>query len=368
MFYLDPFALVALVALARGGIVSRRGRAAIAAAALAGVLPFFIPFTSFINTSALSDTFEMLPWWWVQDHWITIQQVRWAAGGVSLVAAAVFLLTPRRAALALVALVGVYFVATAAVVANGRHGIDQAASGDLFIGTKGETYPDWIDRAVGREASVAVLWSNTASDYTVWENEFFNRSVGTVYDLDHAFEPDPLPETAVDRSKSGLLLSGGRPVRAAYVLADSENLLAAHPVAEDSELGLTLYRVDGPVVMLRPPEITGVYPNSNGWSGPVVTYTLTGCTGGSLAVTLESDASLFPKAQTVVARESGRVVAEKTVAPTGPAVLTVPLRRAGGRCAVTFTIPHTAIPERVESGSTDTRRLGLLFLEFVPAP
>ncbi len=100
MFYLAPFALVALLALRDDGLVPRRGRAALAAAALAGVLPFFIPFTRFITTSAVSDTFALLPWWWVQDHWISIAQVRYAAGAVALVGAVVFLLSPRRLTLA----------------------------------------------------------------------------------------------------------------------------------------------------------------------------------------------------------------------------------------------------------------------------
>ena len=46
MFYLAPLALIALVGLAADGVVPRRRRPVLAAAAIAGVLPVFIPFTA----------------------------------------------------------------------------------------------------------------------------------------------------------------------------------------------------------------------------------------------------------------------------------------------------------------------------------
>ena len=111
MFYLAPLALIALLGLAADGIVPRARRPVVAAAVVAGVLPVFIPFTPLHPTSALSDTFCLLPWWWLQDHLIHLDQVRWAALVVSLAAAAAFALLPRRYALVLPALVAAYFVA-----------------------------------------------------------------------------------------------------------------------------------------------------------------------------------------------------------------------------------------------------------------
>src|SRR5262249_36417120 len=61
MFYLAPFALIALLGLAADGVVPRARRPVLAAALVAGVLPVFIPYTKFIGPSALSDTFLMLP-------------------------------------------------------------------------------------------------------------------------------------------------------------------------------------------------------------------------------------------------------------------------------------------------------------------
>ena len=52
----------------------------------------------------------------------------------------------------------------------------------LAAGTGGDE-SDWIDRAVGTDAQVTVVWTGKTSLYTIWENEFFNRSVGLVYNL-----------------------------------------------------------------------------------------------------------------------------------------------------------------------------------------
>src|SRR5262245_46823666 len=91
LFYVAPLALVALVGLAADGVVTRRRRPLAAAALVAGVLPVFISFERFVTTSAVADTLALLPWWWVQDHWIHMDQLRWAALAVGLAAGALFL-------------------------------------------------------------------------------------------------------------------------------------------------------------------------------------------------------------------------------------------------------------------------------------
>ena len=195
MFYLAPFGLIALLGLAADGVVPRARRPVVGAAVVAGVLPVFIPFAHFITTSALSDSFFLMPWWWAQDHVIHLQQVRWAAFAVSIAAAALFALLPRRYALLLPALVAVYFVLTAIVVESGRHGIHKATVGSLWAGTH-MPHRNWIDRAVGSNAQVVVLWTKTMpTPYPVYENEFFSRSVRTVYDVDGAHPPIRCPRS-----------------------------------------------------------------------------------------------------------------------------------------------------------------------------
>ena len=192
LFYVAPFALIALLA------VPQRRRAALAGAAVAGVLPVFVDFPRFIGTSAVADTFALLPWWWVQDHWISLGQVRWAALGVSLVAAAFFVLLPRRYALVLPALVGVYFVLTTLVVENGRHGIHQASLGKLWAGIRDRRSRTGSTGPSGANASVTILRNAATTDETVWENEFFNRSVRAIDAYDVTRVPDPLAREDAD--------------------------------------------------------------------------------------------------------------------------------------------------------------------------
>ena len=209
---------------------------------------------------------------------------------------------------------------------------------------------NWIDRLVGQHAAVSVLWTGTMpSPYPVYENEFFNRSVRTVYhDVDGAARPDPLPETDVSLAaeRRGCATADGRPVHAQYVLASGNLELAGKQIASD-DAGVALYRVNGPIVIL--PSVVGLYPNET-WSGRSVTYQRVECTGGSVDVQLQGDSRLFTRPQTVVAIENGGVVGRKTIPVESPTTMTVPLLPgANGRCVVRFTVGRTLIPAEESS-------------------
>jgi hypothetical protein len=290
-------------------------------------------------------------------------QLRWAALAVGLAAGALFLWLPRRYALVLPALVAGFFVLTAFVAEDGRHGIHQASLGKRWAGIHNQ-HADWLDRAVGGSASIAYLRTGGASDEALWENEFFNRSLGPVYATDRTRHPDPLPETAVTRGPDGRLRDAdGRVVTAEYVLTDGSTDVIGHPprpVAEDPGIGLRLYRVGGPVVL--PVHVTGVYPDT--WSRKTVTYRRLDCPGGSLTVGLGSDPSLFRRAQEVTAFVGGREVARASIPPPGRVDLRVPLRAdKKGVCTVRFEVARTAVP-----GPSDERRLGAHFVSFAYEP
>jgi hypothetical protein len=359
MFYVAPFFFVALLGLTNEGVVPRLRRPLLVAAAIAAVLPVFVPFRHFVTTSAI--TFALLPWWWVQDHGVAMGDLRWVALGVGIAAAAVFLWLPRRFALALPVLVAVYLVATSFVVDNGRHGIHVTSLGKLWAGIR-VAHPNWIDRAVGQHASVAVIWTPATTEETMWENEFFNRSVDKVYDLDVP-PPDPLPATELSRRADGTLVAAGKPVRAQYVLALTTLDVKGHVVAPDGDLGVDLYRVDGQIVLLS--HVSGLYPDT--WSHKTVTYRRVECTGGRLSVLLQSDPSLFARANAVAASEGGRVVGRASVTPTGTPTLTVPLRPVGGVCTVRFTVARLENPAVVEH-TTDDRLVGVHFNAFTYHP
>jgi hypothetical protein len=97
-----------------------------------------------------------------------------------------------------------------------------------------------------------------------------------------------------------------------------------------------------------------------------VTYTRLRCLGGRLTVKLGSDANLFHGFVFATAR----VTTAKGISggaafdshQTGE--ITLPLRARNGVCRVVYTVDPTAIPALVEKESTDTRVLGMHFLEF----
>jgi hypothetical protein len=251
------------------------------------------------------------------------------------------------------------------------HGFRRAAIGALFQGIT-DPHRDWVDRAVGPDANVAVVWTTCASgncaqprsvtdEKVVWENEFFSRSVRQFYYV-HDPVPGGLPEQkATFHPRSGFYISSGHAIRAEYALTDRSVDPAGRLVAADTRKGISLYRLHGP--LRQASVISGLYPDT--WSGPRVTYLRRGCEGGTLTVALVSDGSLFTTTQTVVARSFGTVVGRVQVPASFAQPLVVPLRPHGGRCVVTFEVTPTKQP-----GGADTRRLGIHFklLQYMQPP
>jgi hypothetical protein len=330
------------------------------AALIAGILPVAVPFARFVNPSAVSDTFGLLPWWWVQDRGIHFGTLRFVALGVGLVAASLIFL-PRRFAGIAVVLVGVYFVLASAVTENGRHGLRLASAGGLFAGIR-KTHPDWIDRRVGRDADVSFLWHYAGETRPLWMNEFFNRSVGDVYTVDG---PDPadggLPETPVHEREDGVLATSSAKVpRVHYAISYTD--IAGEPLARDAGIGLTLYRVNGPLVVLT--RVRGLYPNDT-WAARKVTYRRLRCTGGQISVRLGTDEQLFDRDQVVTATVHGKEVGSISIPPDRQVILGVPLvPDSAHRCEVTFTAKSLRVPARVQRGNKDHRPLGAHYYTF----
>ena len=365
LFYIAPLALIASVRLAADRD-ARPGRQAVLPAVLvAAGLPFFLPFQRFVTPDAVHDSFGLLPWWWLHDQGVAFDDFRWVALCFAAACAALALV-PRRVAVVVPALVACYFVATSVIVERGEHGIRTASRAARAAGI-GRPDRDWVDRAVTANASVAYVRTGFGSFYTLWENEFFNRSIGSVYNLIGS-SVDALPETLVARRADGTLVADGRPVRAAFVLADRSAGVSGKEVGRDPVAGTVLYRTGGPIVLLA--SVTGLYPNDTAsappWSGRTVTYTRRGCSGGTLSVDLASDPALFQSAQTVTVRTGERIVGSVRIEPTGRASLTVPVDPTPGTdvCVVRYEVGRTLVPAQVEPGSTDTRPLGALFVSF----
>jgi hypothetical protein len=363
LFVVAPLFLVLLLAWVERGSVRPRALA-LSAAAAAAALVLLVPFERFIETSALSDTLMLLPWWALQDH-VSLEWVAELAFGLAVALAAAFILVPRRFTIALPLVVLAYYAAVFHPIWAGSHGVKQASAGAVFQGIRGVSR-DWIDAALPADARAAVLWTGRADRFTVNQNEFFNRTVGPVYYLRQP-TPGGVGETQVriDRRSGLVRLPDGEPLAVEYLLTDGSVTPDGQVVARDDLLGTTLWRVDGDVVSTT--SIRGLYPNDS-WSGEAVTWRRRLCRGGELVVSLSSDPSLFESPQAVHAFVDGKRVARAQLEPNTQAKLRVPLESGKDTCVVTFRVDPTAVPAEVLAGSKDRRELGAHFNAFVYKP
>ena len=367
MFYLAPLFLIALLVWIDSGMPRRHvavGVAAVVAAALPGVLPY----SSLIGAPAESDELSLLMWWRLQDNTIATSQVATWAVVASILAALLFLLVPRKLAALLPAAVAAAFFTVTWTAMDNVHGFRRAAVGALFEGIT-NPHRDWVDRAVGHNADVAVLWTKCSSqrcpkpssltdEKVEWENEFFSRSVRRFYFL-HDPVPGGLPERAVKfHDASGVFTSHGAPIRVPYVLVDASVKPVGRVAAADRLKGVFLWRLQGPLRLRT--LVHGLYDDT--WSGRRVTYLRRGCAGGTLDVLLQGDVSLLTRPSVVTVRSLGRVVRRVTVPPGLQRRLVVPLEPQGGRCETMLDIAPTKVP-----GYGDTRRLGIhMSLTYAP--
>jgi glycosyltransferase involved in cell wall biosynthesis len=356
LFYVAPLFFVALFAWIERGL-PRQQRAAAIAAVIAAALPGVLPYHRLIDVSAQADTLALIPLWWLQSTVVSLDTVSVVVVAAAAVISLAFLTISPRYALVLPAIVVAWFAFTTERLERFEHGFPKASVGALF---QGIALPDrdWVDAKVGRDADVAFVYSGskpTEQPLTLWENEFFNRSVGPVYDL-HQGSIGGLPETKLTQRADGVLLADGKPVRSRYVLSEEAVPLAGEVIARDERKGMALRRTDGPLRMAY--RVSGIYPGDT-WSGRHATYTRLRCRGGSVTAEVASDPQLFNGPQTV--RAAGRSV---TFDPSNAASLTVPLRPRNGVCRVVYTVTPTAVPALVRKGSSDARELGVHFLAF----
>lgn len=352
MFVVAPLLFTALLVWIHRG-APRPAATATVAAGVAAVLPALIPYDRFLQLKVRSDTLAIVPLWNLQDE-TGLPRLDDAVLAAGLVAGLAFLFVPRRWLVVLPAAVLAYFALATYPIAIGKHGMEVAARGALFEGIRtGDR--DWIDEAVGGEATVAAVWTGKTHHFTVNQLEFFNRSIGPVFTLGGPM-PGGLPEVPVfvDEETGYLVKPNDGVAQADYAYTDGSVALDGDPVARDERLGLTLYRTNGPLVSLT--SVEGVYNDQ--WSQPEVRYRRLRCEGGTLSVTLESDPGLFDEPQRVIASGGDRRVVA-TIPPGRSVRVSVPLRAVDRVCEARFEISPTRAP-----GGGDTRELGTHFRAF----
>jgi hypothetical protein len=364
LFYLEPLYLIALVAWAGGALPWSRtltGAGAIVAAALPGV----VPYSSFLGPNEVANAFGLLPLWRAVDRGdIAASHLTEVVVLASLAAGLLFLLLPRRLALVAPAVVLLYLAAAnSPVVGKVRETSIESRYGGV------QAPRDWIDRAVGAtKPRVAAIWTGAPglNFVALWDNEFFNRSVGPVYNL-HG-PPDGLPQQTItiDPKNAVARDPSGKVVSAPYVLTDRSLKVAGQVIASDPGIGMDLYRVGGPIRLIVR-EFDGVYPDT--WSAPAVAYTRYPCVSGTLSVVLEGWTKIQPRPIRVVALSAGKV-RRIVVPPTDTErTLAIPLRPRNKLCHAAFTISPTVVPANV-LGGPDKRELGVKFKRatFLPKP
>ena len=351
MFYLAPLFCIALLAWIERGAPRPRALV-VGAAAASALLVAAIPYDRFITTSALTDTLMLLPLWSVQDR-IGSDWIRLAAFALAVGLAAAYVLVPRRYALALpLAVLGLWILAIRPIW-WGAHGFERASLGALFQGIR-TADRDWVDEALPAGTEAAFIWSGRTDRLTVNQNEFFNRGVGPVYYIAGP-TPGGLPESEIriDPDTGLVTFPDGSAVSDEFVLADSSFEPDGDALASDKGWGITLWRVNPPLVSAV--RVDGLYPNDT-WSGPTVTYTRRRCEPGRLAVDVASDPSLFSEPSTIVARSNGSVVGRLRFGPLGPARLSVPVEPEPGDDRVPRRLHR--VPDRGSRGGHRRREPG----------
>ena len=209
-------------------------------------------------------------------------EARAALVGIAIIAGTIVVAIPRSVAWLAAALVAVGLVL--ASVDSGRRIADESAHEDRVAA--GTAAPEWLDTAGVRGATLLVtgdrLWTSTA------RTVFWNRAIAEVLRLRAAPSVFPPITPLVELGEDGLLRTAdGTTLRREVVVAPSTVVLAGETVAErpagDSEQpGLTAWRPDGPVRVIR--RVDGLLPNGD-FTG-TVRITVFSCVPGTLDVTV----------------------------------------------------------------------------------
>jgi glycosyltransferase involved in cell wall biosynthesis len=359
LFFLMPLFLIALLAWIQRG-QPRPPRASMIAAALAAALPGVLPFFSLLGgVNSESDTLGLRPWWYLQNELVGRDSVALVAVLLAVGLAGAFLWLPRRHAPWLPVLVAAGFLLTWIPLESWQYSFRGASVGAWYQGFGNATPRTWIDGKVGSGADVAALVTSTSekNPFTIWQSEFWNRSVRNVYEVSgHLSGSMPEPRLQLDQA-SGRLLLRGKPVTPAYVLVDQSADVNGTVVASDAQRQLRLVRVAGPLRLTT--RVIGMWPGTDRWSKPHLSWIRSDCRGGTLTVRLRTDTSTFPHGQRVAI---GGSTTAQTVRLTQGGVdrtVEIPVTSSGGTCRVDFTVTPSKVP-----GHGDPRLLGTHFDSF----
>jgi hypothetical protein len=276
MFHLAPLFLLALgVWLARGA--PRPPKAAIGAAFVPVVFIAFLPLERFLDEASVYDAFGLLSLLRLAGEVPGgPETVRWITVGGACVAALLFVSVPRALFRTLApAAVAVFFVLTTYAVSGAIRDHSRLVQQITY-----ESDAEWIDERIGSGSSAVYLFDGAPDEDLesprLWQTEFWNRSLSTVYWLG-GVDHDGLPgeHAAIDSSTGTLVRRPGRtPIRSRYVVTGAPGLAVAGELVE-RKARLALYRTPGTVAVDE--MVRGRY--ADGWMGGRASYMRFGSPG-----------------------------------------------------------------------------------------
>jgi hypothetical protein len=382
MFYLGPLFLLALVVWLDKGMPRPTGLTAAAAVIPAGML-VLLPIEGLLNVSIMSDTFAFIPLVRVSnlfDGGTTDMRILLGLGAIAVVL--VFVCLPRRLAMFAIPLGVAAFLALSSYSVLGTVRVQSLAA----LQSQGVAPNDvsWVDERVGTDAHVVFVNNISLAEnpHTLWQTEFWNRSIESVVDL--AQPPHVMlgregtidPQTGQIVTSDPFVAASVR--RSPYAVAPTSLEIAGEVIAKPGSF-LALYRVDRPLRLAR--KVSGLY--SDGWTAgdmALSQYATPGQRSGNLVVrmvrpTLVRDGLLGAARATL---ELGRLrVSDEGAVETGGRVVRRSIRLAENRPVVVrlptpkppflFQLHVTPTFRPVDIGLEDVRELGIqLSSRFVP--
>jgi hypothetical protein len=273
MFYVAPLLLIALVLWIYRGLPRPPALTPIAVLAPAALL-VMVPFETLFNTGFLSESFALIPLFRLTQRLAGgAEEVR-VLLGLGLVGAGVlFAVFPRRLAAVLVpaSLIAFLLVSSASVFRAVRL---------VSVGTGAAPQtvdPSWIDHTIGTEPRAAFLYTEeiAPNPQIFWQTEFWNRGVGSVYQVQTEAPGNPGSGSIVDPRSGRILVTDPRGrFPPEFTVAHSNVRVAGVLLARDGLL--TLMRVDPPLRLVE--QTKGVY--ADGWMGSDATYNYYGARDG----------------------------------------------------------------------------------------
>jgi hypothetical protein len=244
MFYVAPLLFMALVLWLYRGLPRPPALTAIALLVPVALL-VMIPFETLFNVGLLSDSFALIPLLRLTQRLAGgAEEVRLLLGLGLIGAGVLFAVFPRRLAAVLVPASLIVFLLVSSVSVFRAVRFQSVGTGAAPQAAD----PSWIDHAIGTEPRAAFLYTQEIgpNPHIFWQTEFWNRGVGSVYQVQVEAPGNPGSGSAVDPRSGRVVVTEPRGrFPPEFTVADSDVRVLGDVVAREGLL--TLSRVDPPL-------------------------------------------------------------------------------------------------------------------------